>query len=142
MAAVQDALGITNKEAFKAASAFGGGVGLTGDGCCGGYLGRVVVLSSLVGRERDDFVDPEGRRVSAYRLARRLREEFIAEYGSVICRNIHTKILGRPYYILDPDEMAKFEAVGGHSQKCPEVVANSAGWVTRIILEEGLLGKE
>jgi len=139
LAALQDTFGIVNKDVFKAASAFAGGVGLTGDGCCGAYLGAAMVLSSLRGRERDDFEDPRGVRRESSRLVRRLREGFIDEYGSVTCRDIHTKIFGRPYYIADPDDMAKFDEAGGHSQKCPEVVGKAARWAARIILEEGLL---
>ncbi len=139
-AALQDSFGIVNKEVFKAASAFAGGVGLTGDGCCGAYLGAAMVLSSLRGRVRDDLVDPQGLRKESFRLVRRLREGFIREYGSVTCRDIHTKILGRPYYIADPDEMAKFDEAGGHSEKCPEVVGEAARWAAQIIVEEDLLG--
>lgn len=139
VAALQDSFGIVNKDVFKSASAFAGGVGLTGDGCCGAYLGAAMVLSSLRGRERDDFADPEGVRKESSRLVRRLREGFIGEYGSVTCRDIHTKIFGRPYYIADPDEMAKFDAAGGHESKCPEVVGKAARWAAQIIVEEGLL---
>jgi len=139
VAALQDAFGIRNDDIFKAASAFAGGVGLTGDGCCGAYLGAAMVISHLRGRERGDFEDLMGVRRESFRLVRRLREGFIDQYGSVICRNIQTKIFGRPFYIADPDEMAKFDEAGGHSEKCPEVVGRAARWAARIILEEGLL---
>ncbi len=141
LAALQDSFGIVNKDVFKAASAFAGGVGLTGDGCCGAYLGSAMVLSSLRGRVKDDFADPQGLRQESFRLVRRLRERFIGEYGSVTCRDIHTKILGRPYYIADADEMAKFDEAGGHSEKCPEVVGKAARWAAEIIVEEGLLNR-
>lgn len=138
-AALQEAFDVPDPAVFKAASAFAGGVGLTGDGCCGAYLGAAMVLSSLRGRVREDFADPDGVRKESFRLARRLRESFIEEYGSVICRDIHTKILGRPYYIADPDEMAKFDAAGGHGVKCPEVVGKAARRAAQIIVEERLL---
>ncbi|MDA8216020.1 MAG: C-GCAxxG-C-C family protein [Dehalococcoidales bacterium] len=141
LAALQDGLEIPNKDVFRAASAFAGGVGLTGDGCCGAYLGAIMVLSTLRGRDRSDFKDPAGNRREAARLARRLRERFIAEYGSVTCRDIQTKTFGRPYYIFDPDDMAKFDAAGGHTEKCPMVVGRAAGWAASIILEEGLLDR-
>ncbi|MGE5620392.1 MAG: C-GCAxxG-C-C family protein [Sphingomonadaceae bacterium] len=138
-AALQETFDVPDPAVFKAASAFAGGVGLTGDGCCGAYLGAAMVISSLRGRVREDFADAGGARRESFRLVQRLREGFIREYGSVICRDIHTKILGRPYYLADPDEMAKFDAAGGHGERCPEVVGKAARWAAEIILEEGLL---
>ncbi len=142
IAAVQDAFGIRGPEVFQAASAFAAGVGQTGDGCCGAYLGGAMVLSSLKGRSRDNFADPEEIRKESCRMTRRLREHFIQEYGSVICRDIHTKIFGRPFYIVDPDDMVKFDEAGAHTPpKCPAVVGKAASVVARIILEEGLPAK-
>jgi C_GCAxxG_C_C family probable redox protein len=142
MAALQDALGIRNDDIFKAASGLAGGGCGTVDGSCGAYVGSIMVLGSLVGRERDKFDDFESIAPDSltYRLARKFRDKYIQEYGSVICRNIQTKVLGRPYYISDPDEWQKFEAAGGHGDKgCPEVVGKAARWMAEMILEEGLL---
>jgi C_GCAxxG_C_C family probable redox protein len=142
LGALQDALDIRNDDIFKAATALAGGGCATGDGSCGAYVGSLMILSSLIGRERDKFDDfeniaPDSR---AYKLARKFREKYIQEYGSVICRDIQTKVLGRPYYIADPDELAKFEAVGGHGEKgCPEVVGKAARWMVELIQEEDLL---
>jgi C_GCAxxG_C_C family probable redox protein len=141
IAALQDALGIRNDDIFKAATGLAGGGCGTLDGSCGAYVGSIMVLGSLVGRERDKFADseiiaPDGR---AFRLFRKFRDKYIKEYGSVVCRNIQTKVLGRPYYLVDPDEWQKFEAAGGHGDKgCPEVVGKAARWMAEIILEEGL----
>jgi len=102
----------------------------------------LMVLSSLEGRERDKFDDfskiaPDAR---AFKLARKFRDKFIQEYGSVICRNIQTKVMGRPYYIVDPDDWNKFEAAGGHGDKgCPVTVGNAAKWMAELIEEEGLV---
>lgn len=142
MAALQDALGIRNDDIFKASTTLAGGGCGTGDGSCGAYVACLMVLSSLEGRERDKFDDfskiaPDAR---AFRLAREFRDKFIQEYGSVICRNIQTKVLGRPYYIVDPDDWNKFEAAGGHGDKgCPVTVGKAAQWMAELILEEGLL---
>jgi len=142
VAALQDALDIRNDDVFKAATGLAGGGAGTIDGSCGAYVGGIMVLSSLEGRERDKFDDfskiaPDAR---AFRLARKFRDKFIQEYGSVICRNIQTKILGRPYYIIDPDDWRKFEEAGGHGDKgCVEVVGKAAKWMAELIEEEGLL---
>jgi C_GCAxxG_C_C family probable redox protein len=142
IAALQDALDIRNDDIFKAATALAGGGCGTVDGSCGAYVGSLMVLGSLIGRERDKFDDftnmaPDSR---AFQLYRKFRDKYIQEYGSVICRNIQTKVLGRPYYIADPDEMEKLEAAGGHGEKgCPVVVGRAARWMAEMILEEGLL---
>jgi C_GCAxxG_C_C family probable redox protein len=141
VAALQDALNIRNDDIFKAATGLAGGGGGTLDGSCGSYVGAIMVLGSLLGRGRDNFVSLD--QTVGFRtleLVRKFREKYIQEYGSVVCRNIQTKTLGRPYYIVDPDEMAKFEAAGGHGDKgCPEVVGKAAKWMAELIEEEGLL---
>jgi C_GCAxxG_C_C family probable redox protein len=142
LGALQDALDIRNDDIFKAATALAGGGCATGDGSCGAYVGSLMILSSLIGRERDKFDDPTNMAPDSrtYKLARKFRDKYIKEYGSVICRDIQTKVLGRPYYIADPDDLAKFEAVGGHGEKgCPQVVGKAAKWMAEMILEEGLL---
>lgn len=56
-----------------------------------------------------------------------------------ICRDIQTRFFGPPYYIADPDDFAKFEAAGGHGDKCSEVVARAARLAVTFILEHELL---
>jgi C_GCAxxG_C_C family probable redox protein len=139
IAALQDALGIRNDDIFKSATGLAGGTGLVGDGSCGAYIGAILVLSSLLGRERNNFFDPEGIRHKTFQLARKFREKFIQEYGSIICHNIQNKVLGRYYYLPDPQEYEKFHNAGAHDIHCPEVVGKAAKWMTEIISEESLL---
>lgn len=139
IAALQDALEIRNDDIFKAATGLAAGTGFACDSGCGAYVGAVLVLSSLVGRERDNFSDPEGIRFRTHQLTRKCREKFVQEYGSVICRDIQTKILGRYYYLPDPQEYEKFHNAGAHDIHCPEVVGKAARWMTEIILDENLL---
>ena len=142
IAALQDALEVKSDDVFKAATALAAGGGMTADGSCGSYVGAILVLGSLTGRDRENFKDPEGLRFRAYKLARVFRERYINEYGSVICRDIQTRVLGRPYYIVDPDEFRKFEEAGAHSpQGCPEVVAKAARWMAEIAVAEKLLNR-
>jgi C_GCAxxG_C_C family probable redox protein len=142
VAALQDALNIRNDDVFKATTGLAGGGAGTTDGSCGAYVGAIMVLGSLLGRERDKFDDFDSIAPNspAFTLMRKFRDKFIQEYGSVICRDIHTKVLGRPYYLVDPDEFKKFEEAGGHSDKgCIEVVGKAARWMAELIEEEGLL---
>jgi C_GCAxxG_C_C family probable redox protein len=136
IAALQDALDIRNDDIFKSATGLAGGTGLACDSGCGAYIGAVLVLSSLVGRERNNFSDPEGIRFKTHELVRKFRKKFIQEYGSVICRDIQNKILGRYYYLPDPQEFEKFHNAGAHDVHCPEVVGKAAKWMTEIMLEE------
>jgi len=70
----------------------------------------------------------------------KFRDKYIQEYGSVLCRDIQTRVFGRPYYLADPEEFKKFEDAGGHGDKgCPEVVGKAARWMAEVILEAKLL---
>ena len=139
LAALQDALGMQNDAVFKSATGLAGGVGGLCDTGCAAYIGGAMFLSSLLGRERNSFDDPEGIRFEAMGLVVKLHDRFIQEYGSAICRDIHMKLFGRYYYLKDEDEWAKFEKDGGHTKVCPEVVGKAGKWVVEILDEEGLI---
>jgi C_GCAxxG_C_C family probable redox protein len=136
VAALQDLFEVRNDDIFRAASGLAGGAGLCGDGCCGAYTGGSMMLGQLYGRTRENFLDPNRTRRKSFDLTKRLHDKFIAEYGSIICRDIQQKIFGRPFYIRDADEYRKFEEAGAHAGKCPAVVGNAARWTAEILLEE------
>ena len=92
IAALQDAFNIRNDDVFKAATGLAAGGGLCTDGSCGAYSGAIMLPSSLLGRQRDDFADTAGVLFRNFELIQKLREKFIQEYGSAICRNIQTKL--------------------------------------------------
>jgi C_GCAxxG_C_C family probable redox protein len=138
LAALQDAFKMRDDAVFKAATGLAAGGGLCGDGSCGAYAGAIMVLSSLVGRTRDDFEDKAGVLFKNFALVQRLRQRFIDEYGSIICRDIQNKVFGRSYYLPDKDEEKKFDMAGGHTDKCPEVVGKAARWAAEIIIEDDL----
>ena len=139
VAALQDAFDMRNDDVFKAATGLAAGGGGSTDGNCGAYSGGIMFLSMLNGRERDDFKDASGKVFTNFQVVNKLRGMFIQEYGSVICRNIQTKMFGRPYYLVDPDEFEKFEKAGAHEVHCPEVVGKAAGWTADLVIKEGLV---
>jgi C_GCAxxG_C_C family probable redox protein len=141
IAALQDVLEVGSDEVFKAATGLAGGTGLACDSGCGAYMGAVLFLGSILGRERKNFSDAEGVRFKTHQLVRKYRDRFIKEYGSVVCRDIQNKMLGRYYYLPDPQEFEKFHNAGAHDVHCPEVVGKAAQWMTEIILEEGLVNQ-
>ncbi|RJQ65625.1 MAG: C_GCAxxG_C_C family protein [Desulfobacteraceae bacterium] len=123
-------------DVFKAATGLAGGGGLTGN-TCGALSGGIMVLSTFLGREYENFADPEGKRFDSFRLAKELVERFEAEYGSGKCELIQTRILGRFYDIWT--ERDAFLAAGGHDDKCPSVCADACRWVVEILSEHRLL---
>jgi C_GCAxxG_C_C family probable redox protein len=134
---LMETFGVTDERAFKAASALGGGVGLSSEGTCGALAGSVMAIGLLHGRELTSLEDKENRRMVAYRLAGRLHERFVREYGSATCKEIHRKLMGRTYRLTDAADWKAFIADGGHSHTCPSVVGKAARWATEILLEHG-----
>ena len=142
IAALQDGLGIRNPATdavFKSATGLAGGVAQETDGSCGAYAGGAMMIGHHVGRVRDDFADPEEVRKRTSALVSRLHTKFIEEYGTVTCSAIHTRLMGRPFYIKDPQELQKFDAAGAHTDKCTKVVGLAARWTAEILNEAGLL---
>ncbi|MBN2112513.1 MAG: C_GCAxxG_C_C family protein [Acidimicrobiia bacterium] len=138
VAALQDTLGIRDDAVFKAATGLSGGGALTGAGGCGAFVGAVLVLGQLQGRERRDFADPEGVRYRTFDLVERLQGRFAAQFGSTICREVQAGVFGRSFDLRNPDDFARFEAAGAHKDKCPDVVGRAARLAVEIILEAGL----
>ena len=142
IAALQDGLDARNRDTdaiFKSATALAGGVAQETDGHCGAYSGGAMMISYFIGRERDNFADPQRIRASTSALASKLHARFISEYGTVTCGRIHTKIMGRPFYIKDPEELKKFDEAGAHTDKCTSVVGMAARWTAEILDEAGLI---
>jgi len=139
LAAIHDTLGIRNDHVFKAATGLAAGGGLTGIGPCGSYIGGMLAISQLCGRERNNFSDPERIRFKCFTLSRKFTQKFIEEFGTIICRDLQIRLFGRPYYIADPAEFEKFEAAGGHTDKCTGVVGRASRLAVEFLLEEGLV---
>ena len=104
-----------------------------GHGPCGALSGAMLVLGYYYGRDRDNFSDIEKARYAA-KHGRTLWCKFTAEYGSIFCKDVQTRLFGRWFNLLDPKDREEFEAQGGHSDKCPVVVGNTARWLAEILL--------
>ena len=139
IAALQDAFDIRNDDIFKAGTGLAAGGAMATDGSCGAYTGAIMMLSSLLGRERDKFDDKDGIRFQTMKICQKFHDKYIQEYGSVICRDIQAKVMGRPYYLVDPEEFKKFHDAGAHDIYCPEVVGKASRWMAEIILEQKLV---
>jgi C_GCAxxG_C_C family probable redox protein len=134
LAAVQDVFNIQNNDVLKSATALSGGLADSTDGTCGALAAGVMAIGLLHGRGRDHLHEPQFG-YESYVLGKKLRNRFIEEYGSCLCREILMKIFGRTFDFWDPEELEQFEALGGHDDKCPVVVAKSAMWTAEILLK-------
>ncbi|HPU76725.1 MAG TPA: C-GCAxxG-C-C family protein [Thermosynergistes sp.] len=136
--AYKTALRTISDDVFKAATGLAGGIGLTGS-ACGALTGGAIVISTFIGRDFDNFADPSGERRKTFKLVAKLVDRFKEEYGSTICRDIQTKLMGRPFNLRDKEDYKEFLAAGGHEDKCPSVCANTVKWIAEILADEGLL---
>lgn len=142
LGALQDTFGMPNGTLFRAMTGFAGGGGAMGDAACGAYSAGIAFLSSLRGRDKSDFVDAPGERYVSFANTRTLHRKFIDEYGTAICRDIHMKVLGRPFFLPDPDEARKFDEAGAHETGCPEICGKAARWAAEIAIDQGLIPEE
>jgi len=131
---------LKNEDVFRAATGLGAGVGLSARGNCGALTGAVMMVSQLYGRDLTNIADPEKKRFVAYRLGKKLVGKFLAEYGTVTCGEIQTKIMGRSFDLYT--EWNEFLAAGGHSTACTAVVGNAAKWAAELIAEVRQKGVE
>jgi C_GCAxxG_C_C family probable redox protein len=132
-AAVSEILGKESEEIFKAIDGLAGGLGRTTNGTCGALTGGVAAISQRYGRE--DFPNL-GQREKCMTLTKKLHDRFMEEYGSVICKDVQTKIMGRSYDFWNPKEREEFDKAGGHTEKCPDVVGKAAKWTVEILMDE------
>ncbi len=136
IAAIQDALNVRNDWVFKSGSGLATGLGLLGDGVCGGYSGGVMVMSTFFGRIRDKFDGDREEKYCSFGMAVKLHDKFMEEFGTITCKEIHKLLFGRYFDLWNPDEKQEFENMGAHKDKCTTVVAKASAWATELILEE------
>lgn len=133
-------IGGIGEDVFKAATGLAGGIGLSGNSC-GAFTGGVLILSSYLGRDINNFADPQKTRFETFRIVRKFIDRYTDEYGSVNCYDIQEKIMGRRFNLWDKNEFKEFLAAGGHDDKCPSVCKNAVRWVAEILIEEKLIGQ-
>lgn len=137
IAAIQDYFPL-NGALFKASTSFSGGFASTIEGPCGALTGGIMVLSYFFGRAREDFAD-----ISLLRrpgpFVRDYWERFHKLYGGDTCRQVQMHLFGNAYRFLDNREYIAYEEAGGHKDKCPNVVGESAVWLAELLLDHGIL---
>lgn len=124
---------------FQATSAMAGGVGLTGDGICGGYAAGVLWMGRHVGRRLEQFDADKAEQYKSFEMTQKLRDRYMETYGSITCRHIHESIFDRAYILTTKAVRNEFEEAGGHADRCTSVVAMASMWTTEILMDEGFL---
>jgi len=136
--ALGEATGKTRKSLFQAASGLSGGIGIIGDGSCGGYTGGVLYMGTYTGRRLDHLDDGDKiAQYKSYEMSGKLHDRFMETYGSVTCADIHREIFGKAYSLRTKSVRNDFEDAGGHRDKCTTVIAMASSWVMELLIEEG-----
>jgi C_GCAxxG_C_C family probable redox protein len=135
LAAVFETLQVGDAKIIQAADSLAGGTMLCTKGTCGALIGGLLAISSLVGRDYNSFSDGEKKR-DVFEVSKPLYDRFIDEYGSILCCDVHKKLFGRTFNLMDATDYQEFEKLGGHIDKCPIISGNVAQWTVEIILEK------
>jgi len=133
--AIMETLDIGDKEVVKAIDALAGGTALSAKGTCGALVGGLCAISTIVGRDYESF-SKENRIRRVFLYANKLYEKFIEEYGSPVCEDVHLKLFGRSFNLMDKKDYEEFEKQGAHVDKCPVVSGKVARWTAEIIIDE------
>ena len=127
----------------RVATSSAGGQAARVTGTCGALIGGTMVLDYFFGRPVADLSHIDQAQANleplhnAVEIAGSLFDKFLAEHGTVICPHLQTRLYGRPFFISDEEEMAKFERLGGHAnpeKSCCRVVGNTTRWVMELLL--------
>jgi len=105
------------------ASGFGGGIGRTGH-ICGALSGAVMVLGKMRGYR--DPADSAGR-ARTYSLVRMLTEEFRAEHGAILCRDLWG------FDFQDEAAVRQAQENGVFQKQCPAYVQSASQILERLL---------
>lgn len=141
IATLFDTLIIDHDDVFRSATGLSGGLGLVGEASCSAFTGAVMVFGLIYPRRREKFGDDRENKYRTFAMAQELHKRYISKFGSIICHDIHTNLLGRPYDLRDPSERIAFDNAGAHENKCTSVVASASKWAIEIIGGEIKNGK-
>jgi hypothetical protein len=107
------------------------GIGLRGE-TCGAVSGAMCAIRILTAPQGGTFLEalPD-----TLERTTKFCDAFEKEFGSLVCRNIHIKVFGRTYDLLDPVQQEQFVETGGLT-KCRAPVETASRIVVEIILDE------
>jgi C_GCAxxG_C_C family probable redox protein len=129
----------------RVATSLSGGTAEQFSGTCGALSGGLIALAYFFGRPveklsyQERIQDNVDALFATFPAPQLLADKFVKQYGTILCPHIHRQLFGRTWWLLDPDELEKFEKAGGHSapDKCSHVVGAAARWTMEIMFDEG-----
>lgn len=130
------ALGIEDEGAFRASMAMVGGLAGSGE-TCGALLGALMVVGYVYGRKGLVRATPDTEG-PVLELGSRVLERFRSEFGSINCRDIQRRLIGRAYNLRDTKEVEELHSSGG-VERCAEVVGRAAEIAAEVVLEGGFV---
>jgi C_GCAxxG_C_C family probable redox protein len=133
VAAIQEVFGIADDNIFKQVYGLGAGGGLTSKGTCGALAAGIVMISSIYGREKEQF--STGMNKECYGLSKKLLEKVEDYYGGILCHEIQKKIMNDSFNLNNEDELKAFEEAGGHEDKCPSVISQVVTFISEMIVD-------
>ena len=137
LAAILEATNLFDEEVFRTATGLSGGVGQVTDATCSAYIGASMAIGLFFSRRRKYFNADRADKYKNFELVQHLRDKYIAEYGSITCKDIHCHKYGRAFDLTKKPDQELFEKAGAHGEKGEtEVVANAAKWTIQILANE------
>ena len=112
--------------ALKMSTQFGGGA-RKGE-MCGAVSGALMVLGLKYGHSHAEDIEEKGK---AYQIAEDFMNRFIAEKGTVVCR----ELLG--YDVSNQEDVAKIKELNLFKTTCPEMIKCATAMVEQMINELG-----
>jgi len=149
VAAIHELLDIDDV-VVKVATSLSGGTAEQFTGTCGSLVGGLMVLGYFFGRPAEKLSPYEKKQpnidalFATFPAPQAFADKFWKEYGTILCPHIQRQLFGRTWWLLDSDELDKFEKAGGHSDpdKCCHIVGTAARWVMEILLDKGTVELE
>lgn len=135
LSAIMETLNIGGPEIIKASDALAGGSVLSTQGTCGALVGGLMAISIVVGRTYKDFSSGKLRR-RVFQYSKKLYDKFFKEYDSIICKDLHKKLFGRNFDLMNKDDYIDFERMGAHVDKCTSISGKVAMWTAEILLDD------
>ena len=136
--AIKQTLPETERDLYSFSNTFTGVVGLKSNSC-GALIGGVMALSYYLSRKYNCSELNEDIRIQVHKLASRLSDKFLEEFGSSLCDEIQINRMGKSYCLSDKEELIEFLQVANHSDKCPLVCGLAAAFVIEILGEENII---
>ena len=119
----------------QSAVVLSGGGGRATVGSCGAYSGGLMALSAKFSPRSDTLSEEEMEELEeAHSKFGEFRDWFIAEFGSVVCRDVQLKLFGRFYNFTDEQERQAFrEFQEAEGRPCRQVYTKAALKVAEIL---------